>query len=139
MKKQWAVAVGLLLGCGTYSPPTCRTLCGLQLTGDMPQRQEGYDKEDADWSCGSLQAIEDAVLSSFNRIEDQRFRKTCEIIGGFAVSVLDTEKFEAAKNGGLAIGQTFCGIQQILLSNLPPNRSALPHELAHAVQQCNAM
>lgn len=126
----------LLACCGpSIELPTCRTKCGLQLIGALPPATEFYNADDERWSCAAIQRAEDAAIVEFTRIDDYRFRDTCEEIGKYSFSLVSSPTFQDSI-GRSVTGVTYCHKFAAAVSNVVPSHSALLHEMAHMVQQC---
>jgi len=129
-----------LFGCSPYagSQALCETACGMRLLGEFPAR--GAWPEDApSWSCEWFQAIEDGVVKSFPRANDDRLKNTCRMLSGWTVSLEESETWKDSRYAYRLSGYTACGAAGYTrVGNSPPDRSSLPHELAHVAQDCYA-
>lgn len=114
---------------------TCETSCGMFFVGSFGTKNAGYPIDAPTWSCEAFEAVERGVRLHFPEANDTRFRTTCDAIAGWTVRMVDAPQFEDPLLGTL-IGLTDCSLRTTTIANLPPDRSALPHELAHVVQGC---
>lgn len=125
-------------------PIACRTTCGLELVGEVPPLTDLYPGARG-WSCDEFQLAEDVTISAFERMvdtnADPRFLNSCGALSGVEVQVRPMNTWVDPANpdaGADVAGWDFCDQGFIQVNDAPPMESSLPHELAHAIQNCNA-
>lgn len=128
------ILVPMFLTCGPIarSEATCETACGLRFVGEFAS-PEKYPADAPHWSCEALQAVELGVLARFPEVNDVRFRDVCPALTGYTVDMTEKSSFKDPIYGELQ-GLTMYVPRHITLANVPPDRSSLPHEIAHVVQ-----
>lgn len=104
--------------------PLCVTRCGLTVN-ELPK----------DWSCDDVQGREEAALWAFKATKDPRLT-TCNLTR-FHLMTVDAGSWWSF--GKMVAGLTYCDNGAIVIGNRPPFESALPHELAHALQNCEPL
>ncbi len=119
----------VICACGqTEQPFVCRTRCGVELV-NVPIDAPG-------WTCNNLQIQEDEMLEEYTRIDDIRFQSACSLMHGWRVHLGDGPLITDPALSGPLTGVTHCELQESTVGNSPPWESSYPHEMAHAVQNC---
>lgn len=113
---------------------TCQTTCGMFFVGPFPT-PDRYTLDAPEWSCGALQAVESGIIARFPAANDGRFRAVCPLLYGWVVR-MNPKRSWIDPNWGEVDGLTDCRLGETVIGNKAPDRSALPHEMAHAVQNC---
>lgn len=126
----------LLLACsGSYDRPACVTSCGLVYYGDFPSKVVPY-------SCEQLQKLEDLTMAEFDtRVTDLRFKPptACQAISGYSLYGTPESSW-VDKYGRHISGVTICTQRTVQIGDFADiYETALSHELAHVVQNCNAI
>lgn len=133
----WMMGSNLACG-GMPDNPRCITRCGMRLQGIYPS-----GAIPADWTCAALQHTEDQMLHYFPLAMDLRFRHPAHICSRFQGASIWlyrgaswTDAWERDV-GGLA----FCAFGEYQVAapeGTPPWQTTLPHEMAHAIQNCTS-
>lgn len=113
----------MFISCTVGAPPDCITRCGVRVFNALP---------DAGQTCDEFQFTEDVAIREFQFTTDERLH-TCTL-QDWNVEVQPTVNFWTL--GELKSGRTFCFSETMLINGIRPNRSSLPHEMAHALQRC---
>lgn len=101
-----------------------------------PENQPGTQP----WTCAEFQVVEDATMQAFTTIPlDSRFANSCAAVSGYRVFVHSEVHWTQNGTGIEVSGETFCSNGVMAVNNVSPLVSSLPHEMAHAVQACNAL
>lgn len=162
-----AFIVGFVLGlllfsqcsCAPVRPPAiCETACGMRLVSPPPPRAI-YDGGSLTystallpwWTCDNFNAIESQSLQALHANAspfDDRFElhAACDALDGVTVTVRperawydDCDAGHGCNNEWVA-GLTDCfrGEPRIQVGNREPADGTLTHEMAHAIQRCEA-
>lgn len=125
-----------IISCGQAVQPaaTCETFCGLRLQGDLPSAEK-YPSHSPVWTCENLQEVERGILAEFPAVNDPRFRDVCPKLKGWVLTIQEKATWKDPVLGELS-GLTHCAEGFSEIGNVPPDRSSLPHEIAHVVQGC---
>lgn len=98
----------------------------------------------ASWRvCERLQRVETLTLANLRNTSDSRLQAedTCHNLNGYSLW-LEADGCWTDMWGRRICGVTICGQKAIQVGSLPdggvPESSALPHELVHALQNCDA-
>lgn len=132
MKVSRPLAVLMLCGlsvltcAGTEGPPICATRCGMTVSR-FP---------DAGWSCPLLQKLEDSTLTAFRTYSDDPRLYVCSNLFGYHIKFNPSPGSWRAQDGRLVFGLTWCEAKDIEVSSSRPIYNSLPHEMAHAMQNC---
>ncbi len=113
-------------------PVSCVSQCGLVLY--TPRTVPAP-------TCQEFQDVEDRALGAFATLveEDVRFAAACRNLGRFGVEIGDPVLVGPNGSGSYA-GLTLCEFAKVFVGYRPQlARSALAHELAHAVQGCKPL
>ncbi len=124
----------LLTSCALIRPApqqlvSCVSRCGLTLY--TPRTQPAP-------SCEEFQAVEDGAVAAFQNVIslDPRFADACHRLSYFGVEIGDPVLVNANGTGSYA-GLTMCEFGRMFIGYRPQlARSALPHEMGHAIQAC---
>ena len=129
----------LLTGCG-HAGAMCVTRCGLQLVSvAIPDEPEAYAKGDKHWTCEEFQRVEDASLAAYAKyVKDPRFDNACKALIDWPVTVRSERVWnvDPFRPESRISGLTNCTRGTIEVGNVPPMKSAMAHEMAHAIQGC---
>lgn len=128
------LAALLFAGCGPGLPAIYTTACGMVFNG-----MTDGSPVPLYWSALAIQGIEDATVKEFQEVTgDARFQYTCQRLNGVHLFVYPQASYQS---GGISVdGTTHCefsGANIIIGNNGYPRKSSLPHEIAHAVQDCD--
>lgn len=140
--KRLAAALAFLLTveCGAleaqFNPrrPECITTCGVTYYGSV----DGGALLDPGFDCAAVQRIEDAAIENFASYVtgDDRFARSCPALNGWYL-YMDPDHVFVDPFGRRVHGYAWCELRTMHVgSALPGFRTALAHELAHAVQFC---
>jgi hypothetical protein len=80
--------------------------------------------------------VEQAMLTQFPKVNDARFKSTCEVLSTWTLSMHEKAFWKEPGFSHTIAGLTDCQSRHSVISNSPSDRSTLPHEIAHAVQDC---
>lgn len=135
----------LVASCGAEA--LCTTTCGLQYDGAL----DGGTVPPG-WTCESIQNQEDRTMASFKHItapDAGDFQNACKYLNGYHLYLrpADPRELDAGYYGywsdydsGWVGGETACWYSWIYVVEYPiPQGSALSHEIAHVVQNCNPL
>jgi hypothetical protein len=116
----------------------CETRCGLVLYGML---NGSHVQVPSGWTCEALQAHEDKTIAAFKFVlNDERFQSSCGTFG-YRLFIHPDKAWEDYPPRGYKIGGiTYCNpAERNIVVGLrdTPEESALSHELAHAVQDCD--
>ena len=128
----------LLLACGGIRPQfdsQCQTACGMRFLGEF-QSNAAYPDNSTGWNCEAFQIIERSMLAQFPKVNDPRFKDVCEVVSTWTVSMHEKAFWKESGFAFTISGLTDCQQHHSIISNSPSDRSTLPHEIAHAVQNC---
>lgn len=128
-----ALALLLLASCVTIPPQpvACVSRCGMTLftprTTPTP-------------NCLSFQDVEDRSISAFSSLAvveaDPRFSLACQRLRHWSVEIGDSVQFHP-QTGERTAGFTLCDYRRVIIGHRDDlARSALAHELGHAIQGC---
>lgn len=126
-----AGALLCLVACGPSSGiPPCRTPCGATVIGALPS-QSGY--------CAALSEIERRTVELYSGMAavDPRLPEVCASVHGWTIDVQPARWWLYGK--APVAGLTYCELRTMDIGNAPADEVALPHEMAHAAQACQAM
>ncbi len=139
MRRLLAALILLLIGCGSSNSTedggtTCVTPCGVTYYG-----LQGV------WTCAQVRAVELVTLSAFTKYVPKYqpgFWDTCGSLRGWSLAIQPTASWVSpahvteANPKGIISGVTYCDGRWMYAGNGPPHESAIPHEMAHAIQRC---
>lgn len=147
----WAVLVVIAVLCAlcascaasTQTGPLCTSPCGVRLYGPIPEPQP-ENQGMPGWTCPELARAERISIDAFDQeVSDPRFANACAALRGWALQVEPTSIWKSPEHvtldnpNGLIAGVTYCAGGAMRVGNNPPLLSALPHEMAHAIQRCD--
>lgn len=125
----------------------------MRLVGPIPDQQvyDGGAPSDRAtyglpwWSCDNVQAVESATLIAYQNnaaASDSRFKMhaACEALDAVEIHVLQARAWFSKENNESVVGLTHCnlGVPWIEIGNREPGDGTLTHEMAHAIQRCDA-
>ncbi len=110
-----------LTGSGCASISRCETALGFQA-----------DEVPVGWTCQDVQAVETAIVRELQQAQDKRY-VNCSL-RGYKLVVIDVESWWSF--GRMVAGLTYCQNGNVIIGNSPPRKSALAHEMVHALQNC---
>lgn len=123
--------------------PEFESPCGLQVHGRIPEPDPiiwSLMRSDLEWDEEGLALAEAAALEAFAAgvTGDDRFENKfsmCRRLQGWRIFV-HAEQAWVDRWGRRVSGLADCPYGIIEVGNMPPDRGALSHELAHAIQAC---
>lgn len=141
-----ALVLSGLSGCAPLPerPSLFETPCGMRLVGPIPEPDAqvwtfmngkmGFNEAD-------ISNLETRVLVTFAQMVrgDARFSNvtdTCNLLKGWTLQV-NAKPSWLVGNQRFA-GLTWCDARTLEIGNVPPDRGAYAHELAHVIQDCNS-
>ncbi len=137
--------LALLLLCltacaGTLPPPSGS--CGVRAAGNIDDRLKDDGLKDSDVEDMVQRALDATTFTTDFRLNDQT--ENCKALQGFNVYTKPPGAFRTITSDGKntwVLGYTICW-QKLIVVAAPENklwrRSALIHELIHAIQKCEA-
>jgi hypothetical protein len=87
-----------------------------------------------------VQEVEDRTVEAFKAVrDDRRFQETCARVARYSLYVTEGPSFTLPEYSEQLAGVTHCQMwnPHIVVGNRNPPASALAHEIAHAVQDCD--
>lgn len=135
-----ALAAVAFSGCAHCSKPNkeppCVSSCGMLLE----------DKGNGSMSCTDLDEAEEAVLNALDELKDKdpRFTKkyACGQLFGWQLQLAQhvVESDSSIGGGMLYVGVSHCDMKVMrLMANKDWRSGSYPHEIAHAIQECNPL
>ncbi len=110
-------------------PVACVSKCGLTLL--VPRTVPAP-------ACEDFQAVEDGTVRAFATINDPRFADACRRLSYFTVEIGDPVIFHPSAPTTPLAGVTMCEFARIFVGHRDDiRRSALGHEMGHAVSSCD--
>ena len=113
-------------------------LCGLRVLKRFPEEPP----LEPEWNQARVEDLVIRACTAFRNnaqlLEmDPRFNEPCSRLQGWQVYVVASKDIQT-EYGTLAGGEAKCETNRIFVGNSPPEVGRLAHELAHAIQDCDA-
>lgn len=121
------VLVLLLTGCGAMHRPACVTNAGMFVSEPAPA---GF--------CERLQEAESRVLIAFRDVApfDPRFATADDRLSDWEIQIVPFSSWYQTGSGIRISGETLCPEHIMRVNKAMPLDGSLPHEMAHAIQNC---
>lgn len=121
----------LVVSCGAPRPESiCENPFGLVVT-DLPKG----------WDCSDIVRTQTILAAELQKTKgDPRLKKPCDL-SEYTLVVHDAPSWVTVEHDGTfdVMGVTYCSRREIHIGNTLPHENALPHEIVHAMQNCDPM
>lgn len=125
----------VLLSCATTKPDDiCVTTCGVQFVGSLISKEVPPG-----WTCDAVKLAEAKAIILYEKYnvseKDSRFMNSCQKVKGYVLYVQENTHWIDGWGRDI-MGATVCQSQAMQVGADPPDKGALMHEYAHAIQRC---
>lgn len=126
-----ALLLAVLFSCGGPMPVSiCENPYGLIIT-DLPKG----------WYCSDFVRTGNILQAELQKTKGDPRLKGFKDLSRYEVIVHDSPSWIIKAPDGVfdVMGVTYCRAGEIHIGNSPPHENALPHEMVHALQNCDPM